>query len=223
VILAVGQSNIANYGERIVRSDFPDRVFNFFNGACFAAGSPLLGAGGSQGEWLTMLGDALVRDGRHSSVTIAPAAIGGANIHRFSDGDLAEMLDGTARKLVAANLVVTHVIWHQGESDFRDGTSSSGYRAAFMKILAGLRARGVAAPVYISVATRCLSMRAYWTPENDISAALRSLPDDRQALVSGVDTDAFDPSARYDSCHLSAQGQADLAALYRRRLIDRPH
>ena len=214
VILAIGQSNIANFAEKPAVTAFPDRVFNFFNGACFVARSPLLGAGGERGEWLTSLGDELVRSGRYDSVTIAPAAIGGVPISRFAYGDLGGMLDDTVEKLVAAHHV-THVIWHQGESDFRDGTSAPAYRAAFLKIAARLRDKGITAPIFVSVATRCLPMRSDWAAGNDIARALRLLPGGEAGLSPGVDSDAFDQSAaQYDACHLSAAGEAMLAARY---------
>ena len=46
----------------------PDAVVNFFEGKCYRAQSPLLGATAEEGEFLTLLGDRLVADG----VVVAP-------------------------------------------------------------------------------------------------------------------------------------------------------
>lgn len=211
VILAIGQSNIANHAERRVNSAFPARVVGFFHGRCMAAASPLLGASSDGGEWLTLLGDELIRSGRYDRVVIAPAAIGGAPIRRFADEDLAEMIDDVVASLTP-RYRVTHVLWRQGESDFGDRIKAETYRALFMKIAMRLRDQGVAAPIFVAVATYCLPMRRDWTAGNPIALAQRSLPDEKLGIWPGVDTDAFDPSTtRIEECHLSARGQAELA------------
>ena len=220
VVLAAGQSNIANYGEKPAVTAYPDRVVNFFNGRCFGARSPLLGADGARGDWLTLLGDEMIRSGRYDSVTIVPAAIGGVPIRRFSDGDLGEMLDDVVARLAVAQRRVTHVIWHQGESDFNEGTSADAYRASLLKIATRLRAQGVSAPIHLSVATYCFKMNASWKAANPVATALRDLPDGEAGLRRGVDTDSFGRDARYDDCHLSERGMADLAKAYARLLQD---
>lgn len=210
VILAAGQSNIANHAEARIRTAFPDKVFGFYDGQCAPAASPLLGATNVGGEWLTLLGDALIRSGRYDRVVLVPAAVGGQPVFRFAEGDLGEMLDETATR-VLERYRVTHVIWHQGESDYADETEPEAYRAMFLKIVGRLRARGIDAPVFVSVATYCPPMRD-WRDGNAIQAAQRSLPDEKLGVRPGVDSDAFDAkSSRSDNCHFAAAGQARMA------------
>ncbi len=210
VILAMGQSNIANKTEAASRSAFPDRVLGFYRGACMEAASPLLGASGRGGEWLTLLGDALIRSGRYDRVVIIPAAVGGQRIGRFADGNLGGMLDETV-EFASMTYRVTHAIWRQGESDFSTNTHPNDYRRAFLKMLARLRRKGIEAPVFVSVATYCAPMAA-WRADNPIEKAQKALPDEKLGVWPGVDTDAFDQNvARFDRCHLSRRGQ-ELAA-----------
>ncbi len=91
VVLAIGQSNIANETEPPQDASVHPNVFNFYQGRCVGAASPLLGASGTGGEWLTLLGDALIRSGRYDRVVLIPAAVGGQRIARFADGDLGVM------------------------------------------------------------------------------------------------------------------------------------
>ncbi|WP_424360568.1 sialate O-acetylesterase [Methylocystis parvus] len=219
VILASGQSNIANHAEAPARTAFPGRVFGFYDGECAPAASPLLGGTNLGGEWLTLLGDALIRSGRYDRVVLVPASVGGQPIFRFAEGDLGEMLDETAKR-VSARYRVTHVIWHQGESDYADETEPDAYRAMFLKIVGRLRAKGIDAPVFVSVATYCAPMRD-WKNGNAIQAAQRALPDEKLGLWPGVDSDAFDPkTSRSDNCHFSAAGQARMAEAQAKVILD---
>ena len=55
VILAIGQSNIANHAAVRVATRHPKTVLSYFEGKCHVAGSPMLGASGDGGEFLTLL------------------------------------------------------------------------------------------------------------------------------------------------------------------------
>ena len=59
VVFAIGQSNIGNFGAARLSTAYGARVVNFFDGACWIAGSPLYGADQTLGEALTPLGDPL--------------------------------------------------------------------------------------------------------------------------------------------------------------------
>jgi len=222
VILAAGQSNIGNHAEQRVTTDFPGRVFGFYAGQCMAAASPLLGATATAGEWLTLLGDALVRSGQWDAVVIAPAAVGGQPIRRFADAaDLGAMLGETVAA-VQARWRITHVLWTQGENDFLDRVTTTDYAAALQGIVDRLRAQRVDAPVFVSVTTYCPPMRPDWTADNPIAQALRAAPDPERGIFPGADSDAFDHIAdRYDDCHLSAKGQQDMAAATARAITAR--
>lgn len=52
IVLAIGQSNIANQAENRITSHYSSEVVNFFEGKCYRAESPLLGATAEEGEFL---------------------------------------------------------------------------------------------------------------------------------------------------------------------------
>ena len=85
-------------------------------------------------------------------------------------------------------------------------------------MLGRLRAQGMAAPVFISVTTRCYPN---WIADNPVALAQRSLPDPARGLHPGPDSDALLPAAelRDGACHHNAQGQAHLAKLLAAALL----
>jgi len=56
-VLVLGQSNSANHAEKKFSTQYPMKVLNYYLGKCYSAESPLLGASGLEGEYLTLLGD----------------------------------------------------------------------------------------------------------------------------------------------------------------------
>lgn len=211
VLLAIGQSNVANHAAKRVTTRHGRKVLNVFAGKCYIAASPLLGATSDGGEFLTMLADRLVDDGVYDTVIIVSSGIGASPISRWqAGGDLNAMLSTTLRDL-AGHYRVTDVIWHQGEADFVNATSSEAYAAAFSSLVAALARDGVEAPIYISVSTRC---GPAWRADNPVARAQRGLAADGRIHVA-ADTDALlAPEDRYDECHFSESGQRKTATAY---------
>jgi hypothetical protein len=217
VIFVAGQSNVANYGERRQATAFRDRVFAFFDGACTIAGSPLLGADSHEGESLTPMADELIRSGRFDRVVLAPVAVGGTEIARWVEGDLAPLLR-QALDVLQGRYKVTHAIWHQGETDAAEGVSAADYRSRFATLLDRWREQGMSGPVFVSITTRC---DPAWKPGNPVAQAQRSLPDPARGLHRGADTDAeLSPGDLRDGlCHHTATGQARVAKLLAAALL----
>ena len=211
VLLAIGQSNVANHAARRVITRHGQAVVNYFDGKCYIAASPLLGATGDGGEFLTLLADRLVDDGLYRNVIVVSVAVGGTPISRWArHGDLNAMLAATLRQL-SSDYRVTQVIWHHGEADVANRTTTEAYAAAFASLLETLAEDGVNAPVYTTVSTRC---NAEWTATNPISAAQRKLEDGRRVFLA-TDVDALlGPEDRHDGCHMSESGQRKVAAAF---------
>ncbi len=212
VLLAIGQSNAANHASQRVVTRHPGAVLNYFEGTCFAAASPLLGASAEKGEFLTLLADKLVSDGVYRSVVIVSAGIGSSPIARWQrDGDLNEKLKATLKEL-SARYKVTDVVWHQGESDFDYSTSTKVYLKSFASLLETLTESGINAPVFTAIATRCMA----GTPGgNPVAAAQRALVDNKRIFL-GADTDNLLSAADRQSgtCHFTESGQVKTAASY---------
>lgn len=202
VLLTFGQSNAANEGEQAYQPG--DGVYNcnFFDGKCYAALDPLLGATGSGGSPWSRLGDKLIAAGVFKRVLIVPIAVGGSALREWMPGGKhhARILDAQ-RALTAHGLRVTHALWHQGEADARHTTETE-YVGGFQQILDAMRSAGIDAPVYVAVASICQN-----TGSDAIRSAQREIAATMENVHPGADTDTLDRFVwRFDLCHFSALG-----------------
>jgi len=201
VALVFGQSNAANFGE--TRHAAGRNVYVLHRGRLYAARDPLRGANGEGGSVWSRLGDKLIAEGLFDTVIFVPAAVGGTEIARWTpDGDLFPLIARAIDDVQRRKLKFTHLLWHQGESDAVLFTHPREYQKRFLEMLAGIRARGVDAPVYVAVATRC----GQYPVNPDIQWAQRDLVNPAAGILPGPDTDLLDETFRYDGCHFSSAG-----------------
>ena len=209
VILIAGQSNAANSGAQRHKTRYPDRVLNFVSGRCYVAASPLLGSNGFAGEYWTLMADELIDEGAFDRVILAPVAVGGSDVAQWRKGGA---LNASMIPLVqdlVTRYRVTHVLWHQGESDFALKTDPVRYKEQFQSFADTLRANDVDAPVFVSTATRCLPG---WSDRNAIQMAQQELAAEAPRFRAGVDTDGLlAPQDRYDDCHMADSGEVKSA------------
>ncbi|MBB6221388.1 hypothetical protein GGE66_002358 [Rhizobium leguminosarum] len=212
VLLILGQSNAANDGGQRHRSSYGARVVNAFGKQCFIAASPLLGSTDTKGEYWTLLGNKLIASGQNDSVILAPLAYSGSEVARWAaGGDLNPVLVDTMKQLQASGYRITSVLWVQGEKDLVIGTTAEAYRQRFMSMVDTLRQHGVGAPVYISIASKCLEPSnggfKEHIPDNAIVRAQLALSKSGHGIREGVNSDALlDGDDRYDDCHIGGTG-----------------
>ncbi|ANL64812.1 SGNH family esterase protein [Rhizobium phaseoli] len=212
VLLLLGQSNAANDGGQRHRSEYGARVVNAFDGRCFIAASPLLGSTDTKGEYWTLLGNELIASGQNDSVILAPLAYSGSEVARWAaGGDINPVLIDTLKKLQDSGYKVTSVLWVQGEADFVLGTPAEAYREYFMSMVDTLRQHGVEAPVYISIASKCLEPSnggfKEHIPDNAIVRAQLALSKGGHGIREGINSDGLlDGDDRYDDCHIGGSG-----------------
>jgi hypothetical protein len=210
VILIFGQSNGANSGA--VPYLPVRRVFNFnvFDGNCYVAKDPLLGATDFRGNFASRMADLLVERGAFDSVLLAPIGVGGTRVEDWTTGGLRHRrLQVAVARIAERGLSFTHVLWHQGETNAGPGADRDAYIAAFMNIHAALRWYGVDAPIYVAQASLCRS-----PPDETIRAAQRALVNPQLGILAGPDTDAIGFEHRYDGCHMSESGLIRHAELW---------
>jgi hypothetical protein len=201
VALVFGQSNSGNGGE--TRATAGNDVYVFHQGRLAAADDPLPGASGSGGSVWTRLGPRIVERGLADAVVFVPVVVGGSPIERWTpDGDVHPLLVTALDDLASAGIPLTHLLWHQGESDAGRGTPPADYVARFHSMLETFRSRGIDAPVLVSVATLCRAHR----PDDVIRDAQRSLVNPELGIFAGPDTDLLGYAYRYDGCHFSTEG-----------------
>lgn len=207
VILALGQSNAANYGEG--RSVAGPHVanFNFENGLCYHARDPLLGASGSGGSVWPILADSLIEAGLFDNVIIAPIAVGASTVAQWAPGGLLHSrLVSAMAAMRNAGLAPTHVVYHQGEADAGRGTSKQDYKASLEAVLRSIR-EGTTSPILVSVVTRC---KEVFSPA--IAQAQAEAVASLAAVYPGPNTDEIERfSERHDLCHFSRKGMERFA------------
>ncbi|MBY2950356.1 sialate O-acetylesterase [Rhizobium leguminosarum] len=212
VLLILGQSNAANYGGQRHRSNYGARVVNAFDKRCFIAASPLLGSTNTRGEYWTPLGNNLIASGQNDNVILATLAYSGSEVARWAaGGDFNPVLVGTVKQLQGSGYRITNVLWVQGEADLVMGTTAKAYQERFMSMVDTLRQHGVEAPVYISIASKCLEPSnggfKEHIPDNAIVRAQLALSKSSHGIREGVNSDALlDGDDRYDDCHFGGTG-----------------
>jgi len=216
VLLTFGQSNSANFGETRYTATENVLNFNIHDGKCYRSADPLFGADGDGGSVWGRLGDQLVETGAFDRVLIVPFGIGGTALREWTvGGRLHPRVQFTAQQLQRAGIVPTHVLWHQGEHDARDGTSTGDYISMFAALVKSLHDYGIDAPVFAAVASLCDDLGS-----DAIRSAQRALPTQIAGVYPGPDTDSLsDMHDRFDYCHFSARGLHSHAALWREMLV----
>ena len=210
VALVFGQSNSANSGETLYTPK--GNVYNFFNGKCYVASDPLLGTSGGGGSVWTRLGDKLIGQGLYENVILVSIGVGGTEIRRWTvSGDLHRRILDVIFRLKKKHIKITHMLWHQGESDKARKTSNGDYMRMFMDMLNGIRKHGIDAPIYVSVATRCGGGGAGY----EIQQAQKELVNTDLKIFPGPDTDKLNTlDDRHDACHFSNSGLEKHAELW---------
>lgn len=204
VIVILGQSNAANSAEERHQS----RAINWFDGRCYLASDPMLGASGDGGSVWPLVASSLLE--RHDQVILVPLAIAGSPIVRWSSGgDLAARMQRALDQLGNQGYRPTHVLWHQGESD-AGRTGRIVYAAALADVILMVKARAPAAGFWIAKASRCAKTQA----DLGIQEAQRTFLSQDRRIYAGPDADAmFEKGDRQaDACHFAAAGQRRLAA-----------
>jgi hypothetical protein len=215
-MLTFGQSNAANDGESGYVNGGGVYNFNHFDGRCYAARDPLLGASGRGGSVWTRLGDKLIAAGVFEQVLFVPLAVGGTAIADWVPGSgLFDRIVDTRQQLAEHGLEVTHLLWHQGETDAGAGTSAGEYFTRFRKMESGVRALGIEAPLYVAVASLCWNQG-----DEEIREAQRRIIRTLPNAFAGPDTDTLDRFTwRRDLCHFSAAGLEEHARLWFEALV----
>lgn len=213
VALVFGQSNAANHGESPQAAG--ENVYTFYRGNVYRARDPLPGATGEGGSVWTRLGDRLLRELDYEAVIFVPIGVGGTAIEQWHpQGNLYPRIRQAIASVQQQQLEITHLLWHQGESDALKKTRKSEYQRLFREMLAAIRAQGVSAPIYVSVATRCGNLEG----DEEIQQAQQELVDPQQKIYPGPNTDKLGAPYRYDGCHFSDRGLEKVAELWLQQL-----
>lgn len=210
VMLIFGQSNGTNSGDTPYVPRHHVINFNLFDGRRYVARDPLLGATEQQGNFAGRLADLLIERSVFDTVVLAPIGVGGSLIEEWTTGGgRHRRLQVAFRRAGDSGLQVTHLLWHQGESNAANHTAGDVYAGCLMNIHHAIRGYGVGAPLYVAQASVCAS-----PPDETIRAAQRAVVDRELGILAGPDTDAIGPEDRYDGCHMTESGLKKHAQLW---------
>lgn len=217
VIFTFGQSNSANYGQKQYLYTSKHNVYNYFKGKIYRAQDPLLGATGPGASVWGRLGDQLIEEGLTHAVTIIPIGIGGVTVGSWAKGgENHALLEKTLDDLLAHDVHIDCICWHQGESDNIKNTSTEQYMKQFLTIREAFRERGIEAPIVVAVASyHPLCLEEDNGCSKDIRNAQKRLAKEYKDIYPGPDTDKLNKCyQRADGIHFSHVGQQQHAALW---------
>lgn len=206
IILAFGQSNSANYGQGAY--ECRNNVYNYFDGNLYKAKEPLIGADGNGCSVWTRLADMLIDSGFYKNVVLISIGIGSTTVDCWANGMCNDRLAETLDQIQNDSFKITHVIWHQGESDNIENTTKDAYKANLSRILLQIREHGIMANFYVCVAS--------YHPDvvdksNGIDTCIQNAQiefvNENAGAKLGVNTDSINqPSDRWDGVHFSKIG-----------------
>ena len=197
VILVYGQGNAANGGE--VKYNPRHNVLNAYKGKCYKANDPLLGATDNKGTVWSRLGDKIIESGVYDNVIIKTIAVGGApiicwTVSGIGIGYKGRIFGNYHSKILEAyeemnsmGLPITHILWHQGESDTVNKTTKEDYKERFLDMWSNMRKQGIDAPIYIAQASRYGKL----TNKNVVKAQME-LSMENVGVFAGPNTDIID-------------------------------
>ncbi len=222
IALVFGQSNAANNGQKAY-TPHNAYVFNYYGGKLYTAKDPLIGNTGKGGSVWTRLGDKLIDSGFYKTVIFIPIAVGATAIERWvNGGDCFEKLQQTLKTLDSLHIQLTHIFWHQGESDNLQNTSKAKYKELLGSILQNLR-KYQTADFYVSIAS--YHPGAIAKPlgvDTVIRTAQMEFINENKGVLAGPDTDTIIHAIhRHDSVHFSDFGMAAYAQLWFNAIINK--
>jgi Carbohydrate esterase, sialic acid-specific acetylesterase len=213
VFLIIGQSNGGNHGE--TKSTAHRAVFNFnvFDGLCYRASDPPLGATGDGGSPWCIFADALIADGFARWILLCPLSVGGSTVAEWApDGTYQHRMKYGIARLRQAGFEPSYVFWHQGEADALYGTSAGDYTKAFRALVGSLRDLGIRAPIYVAIASYFAIPEGYAASQAIIRDAQRSLINAEEGILPGPHTDLI--RDRFDGCHMGTAGLHEHAQMW---------
>jgi len=202
VLLALGQSNAGNHGERAAVDAPP--VILVADGKCILATDPLPGSTGAGGSIWRRLPQHLRAQGLQRPVVLSVMGIDATSIADWTDAasPLRRRLANHIQTMHALGLPPHAVLWQQGEADARLGTTAQAYGDSMKKLALALDLQGDAALIFVAYSTVCRS-----APNAAIRFAVTEKVAEKGRFRHGPDTDALAaPNGRWDGCHFSAQG-----------------
>ena len=221
VAIVGGQSLSANFGQSLYTPANAAKVqnLNIPDNTVYRCVDPVLGATGVDGSYIGRLGDKLIDGGAFDRVIFIPIGIGATSIIQHTPrGNYNHRIIAAALRAKAfgwldpnAN-VEAAVLWHQGEGDNVDCTSTATYVARFLEVQGTLTGRGIDIPWLIAKSTMVAN-----EVDADIQAAQDALVNHGANRYAGANIDSLTGSTnrQAEGTHLKDAGNDAAAALWK--------
>ena len=198
-IFIAGQSNAANHAKNAAETTSP-HVLQYFNGRCYIARSPILGATGIMNNaFHAVMVDYQKRIG--GTVVYSVFGVAGQPISRFSAGGIYNESLQRAYSSLNRTYPIKYFLWQQGENDASARLTAEQYIGSWTAMISSVN---IQTPL-LARSTICFDLSPYDT-------AVGRAQDSLRAGLGGPNTDyEISFSDRYDRCHFGSSGVAKLS------------
>lgn len=207
VLVTGGQSNAANSNTSLSNVSPKAQVYLWFNGSCYIANDPMLGATGNNGSLWPELGEAL-HDRLDRPILFINGAIGGSQVEDWLDlrsGYYKALLD-RIESAEMAGFGSDLIFWHQGETDANIIRDQTIMEDQLGEMVDRLLADAPNAHLYLFQTSKCTGAYRQNGVEH-IRAAQRVVASQRDRVVEGMNTDILGNDFRWDTCHFNSRGR----------------
>jgi hypothetical protein len=235
IIGVYGQSNAANFvASSYTVTQSRSHQMNPLDGGVYLMKEPVLGCnggrkglGGTEGNWVSRLGDKLIAAGKYQRVIICNVAVGGTRSSQWArpdgsggiSGDCNQRLQAMCNRMKAA-YTPTMIIRHQGESDATDGFSAAQVTANIRSEVETIRSCGVTAPVLVCNVGYFSTASVGTTAVNNVRTGQTNALSSDLGIYAGIDTDIYGASYRdAGDLHWNATGADAVATAMKNRIV----
>jgi hypothetical protein len=213
VIVVFGQSLATNsVNDTYTPSNAGVYNFNIYDGVTYQATYPMLGCSvvspSINGNLLLRLGDKWISAGTFDRVYLVSASVGGSNVADWEAGGvLNHRIAVTFKRLAAAGLPTTAVLWAQGESETQLGVAQAAYASSLASVISTIRTY-YSGPIFVNHESWSVGLTSA-----NVTAAQDAAVDHAANVWAGANWDNITAAGRQqpDNTHFNATG-ADAAA-----------
>ena len=187
--------------------------FNVYDGHCYHAADPLLGASGLGGNVAPRFGDIIIKWGLFDRIIVAPISMAGSTVEQWADeGPYNRLIIALIRQLYDAGLTPNFIFYQQGVGNVGAGdVAGRKYRKNLLEVVRTFRSFGIDAPFFIALE----SGRAVNDPDaGNIRSGQRSAVNAGIGTFLGPDINSIGQDHRRDGCHFKESGLQIAAAMW---------
>jgi hypothetical protein len=212
VIIGFGQSNSANHtGHRFNSED--NSIINFFDGKCYQAKDPMIGATGSQGSiWIPLAKKIKKKNGK--KIVIASFGVGGTSIQQWlEDQELTDFYNFNLFMLKKTYSNPDMAFWIQGENEIN--TDPDDLRNYYNKFFSQFLSKFPKTNLYVTGTSYCNGKK-----NKNVIKIQKETAKKTGAIYVGETDSLVGSKFRYDDCHYSEKGVDELTNMLARKYND---